>query len=256
MEQNKGSRILKIVIIVLAVLLALSLIGLGISLFRQGRGGESSATVTENVVGNVDEIGASGGTDSPDQTGADESAAATPGQEKPYGVELSRRNEEENRPFAVTGMLPGDQAVQSYSVDVYHEKAVTVHFTCAIRQQTNRLGAVLTVRVEDAQGDLLYTGPLEELAQAGCDLSLPASPEGKDTLYYRITVTLPVTAGNAYADSDLTADWIWSVPQGGLTSPETGDPLRITLIAAAAVSAAGLILLLTLSKRKEGAENG
>ena len=264
MEQGKGAKALKIIIIVLSVLLALSLIGLGASWYLQrDRDRDSTATVTQNSVGSVDE----GQTEPPQETGGEPDgtpAGASPDGsenteevEPPTGLELSKGNETENQPFSVSGMLPGDRRTMDYTVDVYHQDPVTVHFDVRIQEQTNRLGDVLMIRIEDEQGRPLYDGSFNEYSQSGAVRStLPAQEGEKDTLRYRITAYLPTSVGNEYAASLLTADFIWSVPEGSLTSPNTGDSVQIVLIAAAALSALGLIAALAAAGKKGDVHNG
>lgn len=264
MNQEKRAKAIKITVIVLAVLLALCLIALGVRYFWLRNGSQTAtSTVTENIVGDVNTATggqlesapeAADGSSPGAQSGTGNIAAPATETEK-TGLQLYRGAETDNTPFSVIGMLPGDTVEKLFMIDVYHKDPVTVNFRTSVTQETQSVGEILAVRVTDGQGTVLYDGSFSALRD-GIDLSLPAAESGLDTLRYSVSVSLPTSADNTYAGASLTADLIWSVPDGELTNPYTGDPVNIALMTGAAAAAAGLIVLLAVSRKKGGVHNG
>ena len=173
MEQKKK---IKIVIIVLACLLGLSLLALGGTLIYNKIANATSATVTvpDNLItpdedttkpDNSDsQAPDSSDTEKPDSSdtqtpnsSAATSSSAVPMQsttaevKKAATVELYNKQPEENTPFQVGNMFPGDSETKYFRVRVsYHDK-ITVHYKATVRPGYEKLAEVLKVRVKLCQ---------------------------------------------------------------------------------------------------------
>ena len=164
MKQKKK---IKIVIIILAILLGLSLLALGGTLIYNKIANTTSATVTvpDNLItpdedttkpDNSDsQAPDSSDTEKPDSSdtqtpnsSAATSSSAVPAQsttaevKKAATVELYNKQPEENKPFAVGNMFPGDSETKYFRVRVsYHDK-ITVHYKATVRPGYEKLAEV------------------------------------------------------------------------------------------------------------------
>lgn len=273
MEQKKK---IKIVITVLAVLLGISLTALGGTLIYNKIANATPATVIvpDNLI-TADEDTTkpdSSDTEKPDgsytQTpdgSAATSSSAVPTQsttaeaKKAATVELYNKRPEENTPFQVGNMFPGDSETKYFRVRVaYHDK-ITVHYKATVRPGYEKLAEVLKVRVKLlSTGETMYDGLMRDMPES---LTHKLAPPKSTTaeLYYEITAYLDTSVGNDYQNKDLIADFKWWVEETGNLddSPQTGDNTNILLWAAlAAASGCVLILLLFVRRRKEDEKNG
>ena len=172
--------------------------------------------------------------------------------QKAASIALYNRQPEDNTPFAVGNMFPGDSETKYFCVQVsYHDK-VTVHYKAVVRPGYEKLAQVLRVRVKLLNtGETLYDGGIAAMPQSLTHKLASASSVTQE-LYYEITAYLDTSVGNAYQNQDLIADFKWWVEEtGSLDSPETGDASRSLLWAVTGVCSGGLLLLLVLRRRKE-----
>ena len=253
MEQKKKT---KIIIIILAVLLGLSLLVLAGTLIRARLtdSDPGAVTVPDNLITPEEDTEAedtrtpgSGTSSAPAPT---QSAAAA---QKAATIALYNKHPEDNTPFAVGNMFPGDSETKYFCVQVsYHDK-VTVHYKAVVRPGYEKLAQVLQVRVKLLNtGETLYDGGIAAMPQS-LTHKLASESSVTQELYYEITAYLDTSVGNAYQNQDLIADFKWWVEEtGSLDSPETGDASQSLLWAVAGVCSGGLLLLLVLRKRKEG----
>ena len=151
MEQKKKT---KIIIIVLAILLGLSLLALGGTLVYNKIANTTPATVTvpDNLITPDEDktnpdSGDSQASDSSD-TQTPSSSAVTPTQsttseaKKAATIELYNKQPEENTAFAVGNMFPGDSETKYFRVRVsYHDK-ITVHYKATVRPGYEKLAEV------------------------------------------------------------------------------------------------------------------
>lgn len=256
MEQKKKT---KIIIIILAVLLGLSLLVLAGTLIRARLtdSDPGAVTVPDNLITPEEDTEAedtrtpgSGTSSAPAPT---QSAAAA---QKAATIALYNKHPEDNTPFTVGNMFPGDSETKYFCVQVsYHDK-VTVHYKAVVRPGYEKLAEVLQVRVKLlTTGETLYDGGIAAMPQS-LTHKLASESSVTQELYYEITAYLDASVGNAYQNQDLIADFQWWVEEtGSLDSPETGDTSRGVLWAVAGVCSGGLLLLLVLRKRKEGEAN-
>lgn len=247
MEQKKK---IKTAIIVLAILLALSLAALAGMLIRSRSASSPDATVTvpDNLITPDEEPSpAPGGeTNTPTENPASPVAA-----KQAATIKLFNRQSEDNTPFAVGNMFPGDAETKFYCVQVsYHDK-VTVHYRATVRPGYEKLAEVLKIRVNLlTTGETLYDGLMAGMPESVTH-SLASPDSTTDELYYEITAYLDTSVGNEYQNKDLIADFSWWVEEtGNLDPPKTGDTFQILLWVAGAAACGGLILLLIIRRRK------
>ena len=280
MEQKKK---IKIIIIVLAVLLGISLAALGGTLIYNKIANATPATVTvpDNLI-TADEDTTqpdrsdsqapdSSDTEKPDgsytktpDSSAAASFSAVPTQsttaevKKAATIELYNKQPEENTPFQVENMFPGDSETKYFRVRVsYHDK-ITVHYKATVRPGYEKLAEVLKVRVNLlSTGETMYDGLMRDMPES-LTHKLASQKSTTDELYYEITAYLDTSVGNEYQNNDLIADFKWWVEETGNLddSPQTGDTSNILLWAVlAACSLSMMILLLVVRMRKEDEEN-
>lgn len=255
MEQKKKT---KIIIIILAVLLGLSLLALAGTLIRARLtdSDPGAVTVPDNLITLEEDTGTedartpgSGTTGTSSPSAPAQSAAAA---QKAATIALYNKHPEDNTPFTVGNMFPGDSETKYFCVQVsYHDK-VTVHYKAVVRPGYEKLAQVLQVRIKLLNtGETLYDGGIAAMPQS-LTHKLASESSVTQELYYEITAYLDTSVGNAYQSQDLIADFKWWVEEtGSLDNPETGDASRSMLWAVAGVCSGGLLLLLVLRRRKE-----
>ena len=273
MEQKKK---IKIIIIVLACLLGLSLLALGGTLIYNKIANTTPATVTvpDNLItpdedtSNPDssdtEKPDSSDTQTPSSSADTSSSVVTPTQsttaetKKAATIELYNKQPEENTPFAVGNMFPGDVETKYFRVRVsYHDK-ITVHYKATVRSGYEKLAEVLKVRVNLlSTGETMYDGLMRDMPES-LTHKLASKKSTTDELYYEITAYLDTSVGNDYQNKDLIADFKWWVEETGNLddSPQTGDTSNILLWAVLAAGSLGMIIILLVTRRrKEDEEN-
>lgn len=272
MEQKKK---IKIIIIVLAILLGLSLLALGGTLIYNKIVNATHATVTvpDNLITPDEETTKpdNSDTEKPDSSdtqtpssSADASSSAVPTQsttaeaKKAATIELYNKQPEENTPFAVGNMFPGDSETKYFRVRVsYHDK-ITVHYKATVRPGYEKLAEVLKVRVNLlSTGEMMYDGLMRDMPKSLAH-KLASKKSATDELYYEITAYLDTSVGNDYQNKDLIADFKWWVEETENLEycPQTGGTSNILLWAVlAACSGSMMILLLVTGRRKEDEEN-
>lgn len=275
MEQKKK---IKIVIIVLACLLGLSLLALGGTLVHNKLANNTPATMTvpDNLITPDEDTTKpdssesnsqapdSSETQTPSSSADTSSSAVQPTQsttaevKKAATIELYNKQPEENTPFQVGNMFPGDAEIKHFCVRVsYHDK-ITVHYKATVRPGYEKLAEVLKVRVKLlSTGETMYDGLMRDMPES-LTHKLASKKSTTDELYYEITAYLDTSVGNDYQNKDLIADFKWWVEETGNLddSPKTGDTSNILLWAVlAACSGSMMILLLVTRRRKEDEEN-
>ena len=274
MEQKKK---IKVIIIVLACLLGLSLLALGGTLIYNKIANTTPATVTvpDNLITPDDDTtkpdSSESNSQAPDSSdtqapssSADTSSSAVPAQsttaetKKAATIELYNKQPEENTAFAVGNMFPGDSETKYFRVRVsYHDK-ITVHYKAAVRPGYEKLAEVLKVRVKLlSTGETMYDGLMRDMPES-LTHKLASKKSTTDELYYEITAYLDTSVGNDYQNKDLIADFKWWVKETENLeeNPQTGATSDILLCAALAAGSLGMmILLLVVRRRKEDEEN-
>ena len=262
MEQKKK---IKIVIIVLACLLGLSLLALGGTLIYNKIANTAPATVTvpDNRITPDEDTTKPDSSDTEKPSGSAvqpaQSTAATAEVKKAATVELYNKQPEENTAFAVGDMFPGDSETKYFRVRVSYHDTITVHYKATVRPGYEKLAEVLKVRVKLlSTGETMYDGGIADMPES-LTHKLASKKSITDELYYEITAYLDTSVGNDYQNKDLIADFKWWVEETGNLddSPQTGDTSNILLWAVlAACSGSMMILLLVVRRRKEENANG
>lgn len=171
-------------------------------------------------------------------------------------IELYSKQPEENVPFQVINMFPGDSETQYFRVKVSYHGTVNVHFKATAQKGYEKLAKALKVRVKLADdGKTLYDGVMVDMPEnIACRLSSEKSTA--DELCYEITAYLDTSTGNEYQNQDLIADFTWWVEEdgggsGGLDPlPKTGDTSNALLWAVIAAFFGGIILFLLFGRRR------
>ena len=286
---EKESRIVKIAIVVLAILLALSLIAFGIVMLigHRAPGQSATAVIPSNVItdqpsgttvsaeptvpeGTVapeetatpSETTASEETAAPaEQTTAPEETAASIQTDSPVPervettISLYRTNAQESVPFEMPNMFPGDSATKVYKVKVSYQDEVTLRFFVDIEPGSEKLAEVLMCRIELLTEDkVLYDGLMRDLPEEIAH-PLKSSEATEAELHYEVTVWMDTSAGNEYMNQKLEAGFLWWVAEEDNLQPPTGDLSNLALWGTLlAVSVIFFLLILLLFKRRKKEE--
>ena len=263
MESPQKLKKLRIVIIVLAALLAVSLAALAVTVIRASAHGDSA---TVSIPGNITsgsahaETAAYRTSTKPDGSRTQNAVSlSASGQARRVTLSLYRKQPEDNTPFNVVNMLPGDAVTQNYNVRVSHSGDVTVRFRAIIRPRYEKLAEVLKLRVKLLNtGETLYDGLMRDMPRS-VNHKLTASGSTTSDLEYELTAYLDTSVGNDYQNQELVADFHWWVEgkeQSHLDSPKTGDDSRIVIFAVAAVAASIAVIILPVWRRREARRHG
>ena len=260
-QKTPKSKRLKMVIILLAVLLGLSVCGLAgryiyLHFFAPAR---ATVTVPDNLIGEESSSAPEGtGTESSSPTasggtGGVSSRPAGTGNPTAVRLELYEGKPGDNQRFEARNMLPGDTETRYFCVKASHAKDLDVFFRADVTEQTKSLGDVLHIKVTHLEtGKVLCDAPFNEITGKEFSERLKANSEKATTAYYRIDVSLDTAVGNEYQAALLRADFHWYVKdEGGLTPPPTGDITNMALWILLAASSLLIILLLAFRRRKE-----
>lgn len=260
MQNNK---LVKTLIIVLSALLLLSILSLaGIWLYNYiTYDGQTSTTLPDNII--TDDTKPNGSTTTTTvadkQPSASEPSGSTSTTKKPVNLAevllLHNRNEDDNTPFNVPNMFPGDSVTKYYCVRVSYINTITVRFRADVRSGYEKLAEVLQFRVTMPEtGEVLYDGLMKDMPLS-IDHALSSGKETTSELYYEMTAYLDTSVGNDYQIQSLIADFRWWVEETeNLVSPPTGvDTSVVPYIGVAAALCLVIILLLT-KRRKEDSD--
>lgn len=290
--QEKGKSILKIVIIILSILLAVSLLLLaGTIVYNHFADAEPvSVTVPDNIISpdkqdesseQSDDSQTSPGNETDDPETAEsaensdgtESTAGTKSVESPSvaaqptveqtsqsqpvkatALSLHNRRTDDNTPFEVGNMFPGDAETEYYCVKVSYKGNIVVRFHADVRPGYEKLAEVLRVRVRMPESnETLYDGLMRDMPES-LNHELFTSESTQSELYYEITAYLDTSVGNEYMDKDLIADFNWWVEETeNLDPPQTGDTFNLWLWICIASGSLFLLILLWRKRKKEDA---
>lgn len=142
-------------------------------------------------------------------------------QEGAMELELNRGNSEDGTPFDVGNMFPGDRFEKVYNVKTSFRGNVTVRFKADVRVGSEKLAEVLKSRViveENGVKYLLYDGLMRDMPEY---LGYNIYSETKTTavLTYYISAYLDTSVGNEYQGKTLIADFRWWVPEAEVYIP-------------------------------------
>lgn len=285
----KRNKTLKILIIILAILLGLSATALtGTLLYnRFVRTEPTTVDVPGNIITSDGEDNSSAETTPPpfesangeassepdtstvpdrsETTSASESVPETTESEttgitsvsssKASAIALHNRKPEDNTPFQVTNMFPGDRETKYYCVKVSYKGDIIVRYHADIRSGYEKLAEVLKVKIRLPETDeTLYDGLMRDMPKS-LNHALYTNKKTQSELYYEITAYLDTSVGNEYQDKELVADFHWWVEETeNLDSPQTGDDRNIYLWMALSAGSLFILILLLAKRRKEAAD--
>ncbi len=215
---------LKVLNIVLAVLLGLSLLALlGVIAHEYFQPESGSAVVSDNYIEPVSVGARSTGNavrlrpvvcaviPAPAKTVVDWDRA------KETVISVYKNHAEDSTPFYATNMFPGDRETKTYLVEVSHRGTVTVRFRANIRPGYEKLAEVLLCKVVlRGEDTVLYDGLMRDMP-ASLDYPISSVFGRTTSLTYDITVSLDTSVGNAYMNKELIADFRWWVEESGST---------------------------------------
>lgn len=257
-------------VIVLSVLLVISVAGLtGTLIYKALHGpGVATAVVPNNLMtpeaadesGDSDSAGMQGsiiggGASNPPAATNDESASEVQNQSGTTtagALYLYEKNENDNTPFTVKNMFPGDSETKYFCVRVSHKGSVTVRYHADIREGYEKLAEVLKCRITLlTTGEVMYDGLMRDMP-ASLNHALATDTPVTNELYYEITAYLDTSVGNEYQNKELIADFRWWVEEiDNLYVPQTGDTSVAVYGVLAAASLLVLAVLLKRSRKEE-----
>lgn len=285
---------IKIVIILLAVLLAVSLSALcGILIYKGLKKQTVSVSIPDNYVTNSEKTETADTSDMEAETGSSDSGIVTkaemklkndPGvrkyvlaavnagakakekdesvtaedetttEVKAVAIALSSRNSDDNVPFKVENMFPGDSITKYFRVAVYYKNTVYVRYHADVHPGYEKLAEVLKCRIM-LEGELLYDGLMKDMPESLTHTLTTTEEKTETKLLYEITAYLDTSVGNDYQLKDLIADFRWWVEEkGNLTPPPTGDTSHVVIWAAVAAVSLSLLLVIMFKKRRRKEE--
>lgn len=267
MEQK--SKKLKYAIIILAILLVISASALtGVLIYNHFAHTEPT---TVNVPGNIitpddadssdtktdpppaETISTSNGeTTAPDSSETETAETTSVSSTKASAIALHHRKPEDNTPFQVTNMFPGDAETKYYCIQVSHKGDVVVRYRADVRPGCEKLAEVLRCRVTLlTTGETLYDGLMRDMPKS-LDHSLYTSTSTSSELYYEITAYLDTGVGNDYMDKTLIADFRWWVEEtDNLDPPQTGDAFNPWIWIGIAAASLFMMIILLWNRRRE-----
>lgn len=252
MKKQTGQKSIRILVIVLVILLAVSGTALaGTVLYRhfyQPQG--SPAVVPDNVISPEKEISAStmpvravtlshrtvntikaapmtvtamAATPMTVRTVSAKSIVVDKAEGEEVTLKLYRNHAEDSTPFQVNNMFPGDVGQKSYFLEVSYKGNLIVHFRADVRSGYEKLAEVLKCRVSLGDGTLLYDGLMKDMPNS-IPYSLPYSNGTTETVVYEITAYLDTSVDNEYMAKELYADFRWWVNEDGGGSDDSDNP--------------------------------
>lgn len=284
--EKEGQNKVKIIIVVLSILLAISLCALAGTIIYNKLISNSNQTVTvpDNLISPYEETTVykeqnSKGTDttsatsnnSKDKTKSDNidekntkenkkdevssKNVTNNDSKKANSIKLFNKKPEDNEIFMVTNMFPGDSITKYFCVQVSYQNIVNVHFGTEVQKGYEKLAEVMNIRIKLLDtNEVLYDGKVGDMPKSVFH-QLKSVDEVTDELYYSITVYLDTSVGNSYQNKKLVMDFQWWVQDAGnlRKAPKTFDDSQIILLAAIAITSAILcVVLLYVNRNREG----
>lgn len=273
MSQPNTSRKWRVPILILSVLLALSLCAQGgVLVYNHLAAADTTVSLPDNLITpdaapttSADSDADSATADS--TTRADSDADTAGGQPSATTgataesltagrIRLNAKHPDDNRPFTVTNLFPGDTVTQNFCVQVSYRGTVTVCFATEWQSGDRELMDALNMRIKALGNDrVLYNGPFTDMP-TDLAYTLQSDTETQTDLYYEIQVSLPESAGNEYQSRRVSVDFLWWVAESeNLAPPATGDTAAVAWTAGiTALSALFCLILLAARNRRKEAE--
>lgn len=214
--QGNGKSKMKVAILVLSVLLAVSLLLLARTLIYNyvAEAQSASVTVPDNIITPEDDGNSSQSDESPNsgasvsavpsqtptasQSASQSASDPTGADVKATALSLYSRKPDDNTPFRVANLFPGDSETKYFCVRVSHKGDVLLRFHAQVRPGYEKLAEVLKCRVVlPESGEVLYDGRMRDMPESlSHALHTGASTTGE--VYYAVTAYLDTGVGNAY----------------------------------------------------------
>ncbi len=260
---QSSNKKIKVVIAVLAILLGLSVLALG-GMFVYNYVKESqpaTVVVPDNLIDPEPEQGdgtssaESGTVSDVTDTSSYTSSALTASKPEEHNIAgaltLHKRKPNDNTPFKVNNMFPGDSETKYFCVKVYYKGDIILRYHADVREGYEKLAEVLKVRIRLLDTDeTLYDGLMKDMPKS-LNHVLKTKKSTQSELYYEITAYLDTSVGNEYMDKSLIADFNWWVEEtDNLEAPKTGDNFNIYLWLGLAAGSLLIIILLLVPRRK------
>lgn len=259
----------KTIIIVLAVLLGLSLAGLATTyIYNQIKLNEKVTVEVDDNLITPDKEEQSDDKDSSNQTTdqKEDSKVNTSTSTSNEGQNISKptkkeailmsfhnHNDDDNEPFKVTNMFPGDIETKYYGINVTYHDEVEVHFKADVRDGYEKLAEVLKFKVTLlSSNEVLYDGLMKDMDESVVH-KLSSKESTTEELYYELSAYLDTSVGNDYQNLDLIADFKWWI-EGKENLDEnikTGDSSNLKLWSAIATVSGILCIILLVKNKKE-----
>lgn len=171
-------------------------------------------------------------------------------------LSLHNRNPEDNSPFRVINMFPGDRETKYFCVRVSYKGNIVLRFRANVLPGYEKLAEVLKCRVVlPESGEVLYDGLMRDMPES-VDHTLKTDTSKTSDVYYEITAYLETSVGNEYMNLDLSTDFCWWVEEDeNLDSPPTGDSANVYLWVFLALGSLFLLILLGTKRWKEEQRN-
>lgn len=221
--------------------------------FESANGEASSEPDTSTVPDQSETTSASEAV--PETTESETTGTTSVGSSKASAIALHNRKPEDNTPFQVTNMFPGDRETKYYCVKVSYKGDIIVRYHADIRPGYEKLAEVLKVKIRLPETDeTLYDGLMRDMPKS-LNHALYTNEKTQSELYYEITAYLDTSVGNEYMDKELIADFRWWVEETeNLDLPQTGDTSNIYLWFALAAGSLFVLIILLAKRRKETAD--
>ena len=231
-QTDKLTQRLKVTILVLSILVGACVIGLAVRCLYIHYESSSQATMTvqDNLIGGpkqgsmlvtLPRYQAPGGQAL--QQLKEQTAAGQADEEKI--LELTKSNPQDNSPFEVKNMLPGDCVTQYFQVKAHHTGSITLYFKADVTEQTKQLSDVLRIRVSRVEdGTVLCDDTFAAVAGQEFSQVLSAGDQKESTARYQIDVYLDTSVGNEYQASMLKDEFMWYVKEDGSSSTPSSQP--------------------------------
>lgn len=256
-------RKVNIIIIILSTLLAISIVGLIITfVYHYVQNNPTSVEVPGNIItpekddSTSDDDKQTDNTNNPDTSNSYESndKKTSINSVKAKAFSLYNRKPEDNTPFKVTNMFPGDRETLYYCIRVSHKGNIIVRYHANIHPEYEKLAEVLKIRINLPEtNELLYDGLMKDMPES-LNYPLYTDKSTQSEIYYEITTYLDTSVGNDYMDKELIADFKWWVEETSLLdSPNTGDTLNFKILFCIALCSLIIIILPFNKRRKETA---
>lgn len=233
---------------ILATLLILSFIALaGIFLYRKFFPYKlATVTVSDNLIT----------PDSSEEGNAAERVQVSQKTDKTATIRLYEKHPEDNTPFFVGNMFPGDSVTKNFCVRISYHGSVTIYYSANLNSDNVKLAEALNIKIKMLPDNtILYDGCMKNMPT---DISYQLESEKSTTtkLNYEITVYLPEETGNDYQNQTLTADFVWWTDDAKNLepTPKTGDNTSLILLGSLMLCT-GCVLLFLRKKRKEERNN-